>query len=320
MNCKQRVVAAIQGRPVDGIPSCFSYHFREGCGFGEPAVAAHLKFFEETDTDILKIMNENLVPNMGKIRVPDDWKCIRSFSLKDAFMCRQIELVERILEKCDSTRFTMGTLHGAVASAIHPIEAEYGFDGTRRLMCEHLRQNPQPIRDAFRRIADGMTLLAEKYIQLGLDSVFYAALGGEKHYFTDEEFASLVKPLDIQMLDAVKRAGGYAFLHICKKNLELGRYVDYAPYADVVNWGVYEVPCTLAEGRKLFPGKTILGGLENRAGILVEGPIAELKAATRKIIADFGRTGFIMGADCTLPTDLDAQRIRAVVETARSMQ
>ena len=319
MNCKQRVVAAIRREAVDGIPSCFSYHFRPGLGSGEPAAQAHLEFFERTDTDILKIMNENLVPNMGQIRTADDWKCIRTPSLKDDFMLRQIELVERILERCDHTRFTMGTLHGAVASSIHPIEAVYGYEGTRRLMCEHLRENRQPVMDAFRRIADGMTLLARKYVELGLDSVFYAALGGEKHYFTDEEFEALVKPLDLQILDAIRDAGGYAFLHICKENLELSRYADYAPHADVVNWGVYEAPCPLEKGRELFPGKTIMGGLQNRAGILVEGPIEELKAATRRVIEDFGRTGFIIGADCTLPTDLDNARIRAVVETARSM-
>ncbi|MFR2985507.1 MAG: hypothetical protein ACLTMD_05415 [Clostridium sp.] len=41
-------------------------------------------------------------------------------------------------------------------------------------------------------------------------------------------------------MKAIKDAGGYCFLHICKDQLNMDRYKDYGPYADVVNWGVYE--------------------------------------------------------------------------------
>ena len=64
MNKRERVVAAIRGERVDCVPSGFSIHFPEGCKEGQAAVNAHLRFFQETDTDIIKIMNENLVPYM----------------------------------------------------------------------------------------------------------------------------------------------------------------------------------------------------------------------------------------------------------------
>ena len=48
--------AAIKGEMPDGIPSGFSLHFPADQAVGDRAVEAHLKFFQETDTDIIKIM------------------------------------------------------------------------------------------------------------------------------------------------------------------------------------------------------------------------------------------------------------------------
>ena len=53
-----------------------------------------------------------------------------------------------------------------------------------------------------------MCQLSQKYIEMGLDGVYYAALGGEKHYFTDDEFAECIEPYDKQILRAVKEADG----------------------------------------------------------------------------------------------------------------
>ena len=108
-------------------------------------------------------------------------------------------------------------------------------------------------------------------MKAGVDAVYYAALGGEYRYYTDEEFAEYIEPLDKQVMTAIRENGGYCFLHICKDRLNMKRYAGYNEYADVVNWGVYEAPFSIEEGKKLFPGTTIMGGLANRSGVLVEG-------------------------------------------------
>ena len=81
MTKRERVIAAIEGKKVDAIPSSFSLHFPKNQAVGDEAVAAHLKFFKETDTDIVKVMNEHLVPYYGMIRTPKDYyELIPSFS------------------------------------------------------------------------------------------------------------------------------------------------------------------------------------------------------------------------------------------------
>lgn len=319
MTKKERVWNAIQGKEVDHVPTGFSLHFPKETAAGEEGVNAHLEFFRETDTDIIKIMNENLVPDVGEIRTPQDWNKIPAYSLKDQFMQRQIAMVEKILEQADPDAFSLGTLHGVCASAIHPIEARYGYENVRELFCTHIRENKTPVLEAFKRITDGMCQLAVKYKELGLDGIYYAALGGERHYFADEEFQECIEGFDKQILKASKEAGGVNVLHMCKHNLNMNRYETYNDLADVVNWGVYETNFSLEEGRKLFPGTTIMGGLANRSGVMVDGTVEELKEAARQVIRTYGKTAFILGADCTLPTEIPYSRIKAVVDAARKV-
>lgn len=319
MTKKERVVNAIQGKEVDHVPCGFSLHFPSERAFGEAGVQEHLRFFRETDTDIIKIMNENLVPDVGEIRIAKDWEKIPTYSLKDGFMQQQIEMVKKILDQADPDAFSLGTLHGICASSIHPIEARYGYEKVRELLCVHFRENKVPVLDAFKRITEGMCLLAEEYVKLGVDGIYYAALGGERHYYTDEEFEEAVMVFDKEILTACKQAGGYNFLHMCKDNLNMERYRTYNDLADVVNWGVYETNFTLEEGKKLFPGTTIMGGLANRSGVMVDGTMEELMEASKKVITDFGKKGFILGADCTLPTEISYERINAIAKATREI-
>lgn len=319
MTKKERVIAAIKGQEVDAIPSSFSLHFPAEVAYGDAAVKAHLDFFRATDTDILKIMNENLVPGFGQIKNAADYRrLIPTLTMQDQFMQDQVELTKQILDNCDPSGFTLGTLHGAVASGIHPLEKMgLTYDETRAFQLELLREDAEATLDGMKRITDVMCQLAETYVKMGVDAVYYAALGAESRYMTDEEFATWIEPLDKQVLTAIKEAGGYCFLHMCKDELNMQRYKNYAAYADVVNWGVYEAPFSLDEGRKLFPGLTVMGGFEARRGVLVDGTVDDIKQATHAIIDGFGRTGFILGADCTLATEQDLGKVRAAVDAAR---
>ena len=317
MTKKERVYAALAQKPVDHVPAGFSLHFPAEENSGEAGVKAHLEFFKATDTDILKIMNENLVPNFGPIKTPADWACIPAIGPDAPFIQRQLDFTKEILSRCETDGFTMGTLHGITASSIHPIEADYGYDGVRTLLTEHLRQDSAPVQDAMKRIAEAMCHLVRGYAEAGVDAIYYAALGAERRWFTDEEFAQWIEPLDKLILSEIQKAGCKVFLHICKDGLEMQRYKNYAGSCDVVNWGIYEVPFSVEDMRALFPGKPIMGGLANRSGVMVEGTLDELAQAARAAVEAYGPQGFILGADCTLPTEIDYKRIRAMVDALR---
>ena len=320
MNKKERVIAAIRHESVDYVPCGFSLHFPHDKAYGEAGVKSHLDFFKETDTDIIKIMNENLVPYVGELTSPAEYeRLVRGFSMKSDFMQAQVDFTKAILDKADSTALSIGTLHGVTASSIHPIEKMgISYDKTREILVEYLREDPAKMQSAMQRITDVMCDLARTYIELGVDGVYYAALGAEKRYFTDEEFEKWIAPMDKQILAAIKEAGGYSFLHMCKDKLNMERYASYADLCDVANWGVYAAPYSLEEGRKLFKGKTIMGGLPDRHGVLVDGTDAEIEKAVKDTIGSFGKTGFILGADCTLATEQDMHKLSVAISACRS--
>ncbi len=318
MTKKERVLAAIQKQPVDYIPSGFSLHFPTERAFGEHAVDSHLEFFKETDTDICKIMNEHLVPSYGPITKADEYRKIPTISIHDTFMQEQLEITKKIMDKVDPDSFVVGTLHGILASTIHPLEQSgMAYEDTRSFLVSALREDPEPVLSAMHRIADGMCELASAYCDIGVHGVYYAALGAEKHYFADEEFAKWIAPFDEQILKAIKEAGGYSFLHMCKDGLNLNRYSSILEYVDVVNWGIYEIPYSLQEGIALFKGKTIMGGLANRSGVLVDGSIEDVTDTVQDLIKQVGKTGFILGADCTLATEQNLSLVRAAVQACR---
>ena len=59
----------------------------------------------------------------------------------------------------------------------------------------------------------------------------------------------------------------------------------------------------------------MLGGFDNRkSGVLYSGSKEEVQAETEKIVAEAGTTGVIIGADCTMPSDISVERFRWVRE------
>lgn len=314
MNKRERVMAVVEGRKPDRIPSGFWLHFPPGNDCGKAAEDIHIDFFQKTGTDICKVMNENLLPMDESIKTPSDWSHIRPFNKKADFVVRQIDLIKRVCDRMAGEAVVLSTIHGVVASISHVLGGGALYDRDKLLQVRHMRQNPQGMRAAYEAVTEILQYLAEETLRAGADGIYYAALGGEKYGHTDEEFETFVRPGDLAVMDAAKGRKCFNVLHICKDNIDLGRYALYP--GEVVNWGVYSDNLSLEDGRKLFPGRVILGGLDDRSGVLVEGTLEQIRTEVKQVIDGFGREGFILGSDCTLPTEIDYERIRCAVEAA----
>jgi len=117
------------------------------------------------------------------------------------------------------------------------------------------------------------------------------------------------------VLKAIDGKGELNILHICRDNIRLHLHSDYP--GDVVNWaatGKHNIP--LKAGKRLF-NRPILGGMDPR-GVIVDGTHEEIQNRTHEIIDSYGPLNLIIGADCTLPTDINFDQIRAVIEATSS--
>ena len=151
----------------------------------------------------------------------------------------------------------------------------------------------------------------------GADGIYYAALGGEAYRFTEDIFTQYVKKYDSMVIDGINSTGAISILHICKDRIRFPLYSGID--ADIINWDTHDCKYGIGEGRTYFPGKTLLGGFDDRTGILVEGNKDEIIRETDHIVNEAGRDRLIIGSDCTLPGDIEPWRIRTVIEYAHTL-
>lgn len=148
-------------------------------------------------------------------------------------------------------------------------------------------------------------------IRTGAEGIYYAALGEGRDGFADEEHARCIAPLDRMVIDAAYEGGAkFVILHMCKPKVSLRRFTKY--HGDIFNWGIRESGMSLREGRELFPGKVMPGGLDNHCGSLVEGDMAQPERDVTDIICEAGTEKLILGSDCTLPGSIPFEHIAAV--------
>ena len=119
------------------------------------------------------------------------------------------------------------------------------------------------------------------------------------------------------MIEAAYAAGAkYVILHICKPKVRLTRFTDYR--ADAVNWGVEESGVPLSEGRRLFPDKVLLVGLNHHEGCLFQDNYDILEKEVHALIDQVGKKKLIVGSDCTLPGTMLYERIASVAKACAS--
>lgn len=309
MNKRERVLAAVSGQVPDRVPCGFWLHFPHGYEAGEKAVQMHLDFFRTSETDLCKVMNDNSLPHNPALKQASDWKSLKPIPHDAPFLVRQIELVRRVCEEIKGEAVVLATIHGMVASAFHYLGGTELYDNDKLALTCCLREDPAAFRHGMDVIADYIDYLCGACINAGADGLYFASLGGEKAMMTDEEFETFFKPYEVAILKKYdEKVRCFNVLHMCKDNLNIERYLDYP--GKVINWGVYEDNISLSEGRKLFGNdRVILGGLDDRAGVLLEGTPKQIESAVHKVLDEAGTSRMILGADCTLPTDISLERI-----------
>lgn len=318
MTARERVLATIKGARRDWTPTLFTMHFPAEAQRGEAALSAHLRFFREAQGDIGKIMNENLLRSDTVVATPSDMAREHVNAASRRGIDTQVDMVKRIVDQVGGERMMLATIHGPMVSIHH-------MSGRRGFFVENLdfyrtckEENPGAMVEALKYAADALCELVRRCVEEGgADGIYFAALGAEHSLFTPEEYDRIVRPFDEMVLQAGGGACKCKLLHICKKGVDVKRFLDYP--ADVFNWEMSGTNPRLEEALAFMPeDRAILGGFSNEGGPLIAGTREEIAEETRRILTLAKGRRWIMGAGCTLPTGIDTARLRAVVEACRA--
>ena len=318
MNKIERVRAVLRGEKPDRVPAGFWFHY-PGTLTAKETAAEHIKLFRETDMDIIKIMQDFSYPLTGTITRASDWRHIRFGGVDAKEFEKPKEIISRILDEAGNEALTLMTMFG-------PFKAASFAFGDEELMF-WAKEAPEDVAEGIKIIADGMTEWLQGYLDLGVDGLYYTAQFAEPGRFTQEQWETLVKPFDEQVLSVCRdREEKINFLHMCGEP-EYRFRVDLqrlrAMPGDIVNWSVKDNGLSLKDGRAFFGNRPILGGMNNKQN-LVSGTEEAIFEEAQSCIREAGTAGFMLGADCTVQPPagqkVELWRIRAAVQAAHQFQ
>ena len=322
MNKRERVWAALHNQETDYVPGCFWRHYSPELDRGEDIVEAHLKFYRDTDVDFLKISSDGYfgwpAKALHNLQAPSQLYGLEHINPEEPFIKEQVERAKEIVKRVDGECITMYTLFCPMAI----FRLQVGWDK----MMECIRKEPEAVLHACNVIADDEIRLIDALIhEAGVDGIFYSVQNAEITRFSLEEYKNWVEPSDRKVLDFINSVSECSILHCCGWDADeagtcnhLESWQDYPSAA--VSWASYVDMKDVNEIRAFFNGRPAFGGFDNRTcGILYRGTKEGVQTEAKRLIAQGGKKGFILGPDCSLPNDINPERIRWVIEASRSV-
>ncbi len=331
MSKKQLVIDAFNNKTTERVPVGFWFHFANEDDFSEglknPAIIetnfnGHLKFFNEFSPDFIKLMSDGFFgyPNeqLQNITSISELKNIQPVGAGHPWIAQQVAHVRRLTEAFGQD---IATFYNIFAPATY-LKFALGRPVGNTRIADFITQDKEALAYVLDVIAQDLATLSQKVIQEGgADGIYLSVQNVQDPRVTPELYREIIAPSEIKVLDAANTASDLNILHICgykgSRN-DLSLYTGYA--AKVINWAVVVEGVSLAEGKRLFGGRAVIGGFDNTAdGVLYAGSKEAVELETEKLIAGSGKTGVILGADCTIPGDIALERLNWVRSKAAAL-
>jgi uroporphyrinogen decarboxylase len=292
------------------IPAGFFIHFDQQFHHGKPAVEKHLEFFNYTGMDFVKIQYELALPHQPGIRKPEDWS--KMPLLGEGFYQDQWYIAKNLVENAGKKAMVIMTLYSPFMLAGQVIG--------RDLLEKHIRDDPENVKVGMEIITESVLIFVRGCIAQGIDGFYHSTQGGETNRFGGSPlFDECIKPYDLVVMEEINETSEFNILHICDYH---GGYTDLTPFldypGDIVN-------CSLKLGSERLTGEDVsrmftrpfMGGLDRR-GIIVNGNSLEIEREIDTVVNQ-SPDKFFLGADCTLPSDINWDTIQKTISYAHSI-
>ena len=324
---KELVQAALEQKAVDRVPVGFWFHFladpEKQDALADPQkaaanIAGHRRFYEDFQPDFVKIMSDGYFgyphPGLARVKTAADLGRLEPLGDRHPWIDAQVQLVQRLQQ-----------IFGAEVLSFYNIFAparvlEWSLPAyTKELLGDFIQQDKAAVKRGLGAIAQDIAALSRRLIQEGGATGIYFSVQNIADVRIDRKaYAEVIAPGEQFILQTANKASRYNILHICGyegHHNDLHWYEDYE--AAAYNWAVAVEQLPLEKGREIFHGRTVLGGFANTAaGLLSVGDENAIKAETHRLLAAAGSRGVILGADCTVPSDIPFRHLEWVREAA----
>ena len=311
MNKRDLVLSLLdKDKKQEVIPAAFFLHFDEVYHRGQAAIDQHLEFFRYTGMDFVKIQYENVFPAMPEIQKPADWENMPMYN-KD-FYEDQLNIVAGLVKKAQKEALIIMTLYSPFMCAGHTSDLQ---------IIKHLKENPAKAKKGIEIITESLMIFVKECIKLGVDGFYHSTQGGESQTFNDDAlFKECIKPYDLILMEEINRSCDFNILHVCDYH---DGYDDLTPFLDYPG---HIVNCSLELGTGKLTAQEVsqmfkrpfMGGLD-RLGTIFSGSRDEIKKAVEAECSQKS-TKFLLGADCTVPSDIDWDNLKIAIAAAHEFE
>ena len=318
MDKRERVIAAFHGRETDHVPVSMWKHVpREFWDDDDRFAAEQARFFRNTDVDFMKLSGDGFFgwPSPALVGIDEAAKLydVAPLGPDHPFIARQIERTKKVVSALEGECAALYLVFAPLSC----IRLAIGYP----MMMKLIREDPEAMKHACAAVAEDQKALARGLIEEAkADGIFYSVQNGEVSRFTAEEYRDWVTPSDREVLDFANSLSDMNAVHFCAWEEEPNRLSVWRDYkAPVISWSrQFDIP-DIREAKKHF-GCTVWGGFDNRPGtLLYAGTREEIEKEAASFIEQGGKTGYILGADCSIHNELPEERIRWVAEAARKI-
>jgi uroporphyrinogen decarboxylase len=337
MNKRKWLARWLANETLEKIPLGFWFHFAQdelADGFAdrkiiEKNIEGHKKFFNDFQPDMVKIMTDGffIYPNrefQEAKTTADLWK-VKPIGEDHPWIEEQAAFALAMIGLFGGEVMTFYNIFSP-ATTFKFVRMASGEFRSRNispdtLLADLLVEDREAVLHALNVVAGDIAALAARVVKAGADGIYFSTQDVSDPRIDKRLHRDALFPADCRVLSAAKSARAsdvYNILHICGYAGHTNNFENYIDYpAEVFNWAAVFENIPLGKGKKLFKDKPVIGGFDNTAdGVLYRGSKEEVQAETRRVLAEAGRRGIVLGADCTLPRDIDLQRLMWVREAA----
>jgi uroporphyrinogen decarboxylase len=326
MTKHERVLAALDRRPVDRPPISFWRHVPELDHDPRRLADAMLAFHRRLDLDFIKLMSSGVycvedwgcrvaytgLPSGAKqctehaVKTTADWARIRPLDPGAGALGRELEALRLTLQGRDDGAPVIHTVFSPLTIA-------------RKLAGDRLREDLQSAPDTVTAALEAITVTTAHYAQaaldVGADGIFFATQAASPETFSLAEAQRFDAPYAQRILESVHPRSAFTLLHIHGRDI----YFDQlgALPAHAVNWHDRLTNPTLAEGLARRTAGAVVGGL-SEGQTLRRGPREAIAAEVADAIRQTHGLGLILGPGCGVPLDVPEAHLAAAVGAVKA--
>ncbi len=219
-------------------------------------------------------------------------------------MAKRLEVVRRLKQMVGGEKLVEGWVEGPMAESAD-------LRGINRIMTD-LIDDPAFVRDLIAFVFDNAMSFARAQLAAGADIIGVGDAASS--LIGPDLYRDVVLEWEKKFVDEIHARGGLVRLHICGNTNDLFRFLPEVE-ADIVD---LDSMALVANARKALGPNRLLSGNIDPVRVLQDGTPAGITAAFDRCFADAGGSRYAVNAGCEIPRRTPPDNLKAMRDFARS--